>query len=119
MLRFPDIEPNTSNADGCGDSYKISIKDSTISTTDDSGFKHTRPRTTRMIKTYTFSWMALSDDDFEEIQKFFNKVGTYQSFKFANWIDDKTYIVRFAESMTDWQYNHPYGWTGTLKFEEV
>ena len=119
MLSFPDIEPNISAADSCGDSYKVSIKDSTISTTTDANYKQTRPRTTRMIVTWSFSWVALSEEDFSSITDFFRKVGTFQKFEFKNPIDGKLCIVRFAEPMTNWQYVHPYGWQGSLKFEEV
>ena len=119
MLSFPDIEPNISAADSCGDSYKMSIKDSTISTTTDANYKQTRPRTTRMVAVWSFSWVALSDADFSRITDFFRKVGTFQKFEFKNPIDGKLCIVRFAESLTNWQYVHPYGWQGSIKFEEV
>lgn len=119
MLTFPDIEPNIPAANSCGDSYKMSIKDSTISTTTDANYKHTRPRATRMLATWSFSWVALSDEDFAQIADFFRQVGTYKEFQFKNPIDNKTYIVRFAEVLTNWQHVHPYGWQGTLKFEEV
>lgn len=119
MLSFPDIEPNISAADSCGDSYKMSIKDSTVSTTTDANYKQTRPRTTRMVAVWSFSWVALSDEDFSRIADFFRKVGTFQKFEFKNPIDGKLCIVRFAEPMTNWQYVHPYGWQGSLKFEEV
>ena len=119
MLSFPDIEPNISAADSCGDSYKMSIKDSTVSTTTDANYKQTRPRTTRMVAVWSFSWVALSDADFSRITDFFRKVGTFQKFEFKNPIDGKLCIVRFAESLTNRQYVHPYGWQGSIKFEEV
>ena len=97
----------------------MSIKDSTISTTTDAHYKQTRPRTTRMVAVWSFSWVALSDDDFFRITDFFRKVGTFQKFEFKNPIDGKLCIVRFAEPLTNWQYVHPYGWQGSLKFEEV
>ena len=119
MLSFPDIEPNISAADSCGDSYKMSIKDSTISTTTDANYKQTRPRTTRMVAVWSFSWVALSDDEFSRLTDFFKKVGTFQKFEFRNPANNKNIIVRFSEPMTNWQYVHPYGWQGNLKFEEV
>ena len=119
MLSFPDIEPNISAADSCGDSYKMSIKDSTVSTTTDANYKQTRPRTTRMIVTWSFSWVALSDEDFSSITDFFRKVGTFQKFEFKNPATNKSMTVRFSEPLTNWQYVHPYGWQGSLKFEEV
>ena len=119
MLSFPDIEPNISAADSCGDSYTMSIKDSTVLTTIDANYKQTRPRTTRMVAVWSFSWVALSEEDFSSITAFFRKVGTFQKFEFKNPIDGKLCIVRFAEPLTNWQYVHPYGWQGSLKFEEV
>lgn len=120
MLNFPTIaEPNISSADNCGDSYKMSIQDSTISTTTDANYKHTRPRTTRMIESWTFAWVAMSDEDYNLLTAFFRQVGTYQSFAWVNPIDQATYMVRFAGNMADWQQVYPYGWQGNLKFEEV
>lgn len=120
MLSFPDIiEPNISSADGCGDSYKISIADSTISTTTDANYKHTRPRTTRMIHTWTFSWVGMSDADYNLLQVFFETVGTFQSFSWVCPINGVAYSVRFASAFNDWQHDYPYGWHGSLKFEEV
>lgn len=119
MLVFPDIEPNISSANGCGDSYKMSIKDSAVSTVTDGNYKMTRPRTTRMLAAWSFSWVALSDEEFKKIDDFFRKVGTFQKFLFNNPMDGKEYTVRFSEPLTDWQYVHPYGWQGKLGFEEV
>ena len=118
MLNFPGIEPNIASADNCGDSYKMTIKDSTISTSTDANYKHTRPRTTRMIREFTFSWVALSDADYLLLTDFYMQVGTFQAFAWVNPMDDQTYTVRFSENL-DWQHIYPYGWTGSLKFEEV
>src|SRR5574344_202497 len=118
--KFPDFpEPNVNSAAGCGDSYTMSFADSTVSSTSDAGYKHTRPRNTRMISTYTFSWMGVSDDNFEILLKFYKQVGTFQSFMWNNYIDEKKYEVRFASALSGWQYSHPDGWRGILKFEVV
>jgi hypothetical protein len=119
MRTFPDIEPNIPAANSCGDSYKMSITDSTISTTTDANYKHTRPRATRMLASWSFSWVALSAEEFNVITSFFREVGTFEQFLFKNPIDGKAYTVRFAEAMKDWQYVYPYGWQGKLSFEEV
>ena len=119
MLTFPDIEPNISAASGCGDSYKMSLKDSTVTTETDTNYKMTRPRTTRMLAAWSFSWVALSVEEFNAILTFFRKVGTFQKFLFKNPIDGQIYTVRFTEHMNDWQYVYPHGWQGSLKFEEV
>lgn len=119
LYKFPDIgEPNISSATGSGDSYKVKSQDSTISTTSDANYKKTRPRTTRMIRTWTFAWVAMSDEKYSLLMDFWNHVGTFQQFEWQNPIDGETYVVRFAEPF-EWQENFPYGWQGTLKFEEV
>lgn len=111
-------EPNTMNGTGTGDSYKLASQDSTISTTSDANYKHTRPRTTRMIRTWTYAWNCVKPDVFAKLMSFWNQVGTFQQFEWTDPMDNETHIVRFAEPF-EWQYNDPNGWQGTLKFEEV
>lgn len=119
MDTFPqDIEPKIHSATGCSESYTCQVQDSTISTSTDAGYKHTRPRSTRMIQTFTFAWNSVSKADFARILAFYKKHGTFASFAFVHPLDGKTYTVRFAEAM-NWQYQYPYGWAGTLNFEEV
>lgn len=116
---FPDIGlPRVARATNAGESYKMQVQDSTISTTTDAHYKHTRPRTTRMIRTWTFAFNAISQEKYQILLEFFYQVGTFQSFEWRNWIDNKVYSVRFAEILS-WQENYPFGWHGTLKFEEV
>lgn len=116
---FPDIaKPNIPSASNAGDSYKENIQDSTISTTSDANYKHTRPRTTRMIHTWTFSWSALSETDYKKIKSFWEQVGTFQSFTWKNPDTGEKHLVRFAEAF-EFQENYPVGFTGKLAFEEV
>lgn len=116
---FPNVgEPNISSATNSGDSYKVKSQDSTISTTSDANYKKTRPRTTRMVRTWTFSWVAMSNEKYALLMDFWNHVGTFQQFEWTNPIDNEVYVVRFAEPF-EWQENYPYGWQGSLKFEEV
>lgn len=118
-MRFPDIgEPNLSSATGCGDSYKEQIKDSVITSTTDANYKITRPRTTRMISTWTFCWNAMSDENYAVLKTFFKTVGTFEAFQWVNPIDGNEYTVRFAEDFSA-QEVYPVGWKVTLKFEEV
>jgi len=72
-----------------------------------------------MLASWSFSWVALSAEEFNVITSFFREVGTFEQFLFKNPIDGKAYTVRFAEAMKDWQYVYPYGWQGKLSFEEV
>nr|DAH62229.1 MAG TPA: minor tail protein [Caudoviricetes sp.] len=114
---FP--EPRIPWSTNAGDSYKLSIQDSTITTTSDANYKHTRPRTTRMIHTWTFAWTRVTAADFAKLQAFWLQVGTFQQFAWKNWMDGKTYSVRFSTSPFSWQEDYPHGWQGTLAFEEV
>lgn len=113
---FP--EPNIASSSGAGDSYKDKLQDSTISVTSDANYKKTRPRTTRMVETWTYTWVGVNDADFAKLQAFFRQVGTFQQFAWQDWSTKKDHVVRFIEAL-EWQENYPYGWQGTLKFEEV
>lgn len=113
---FP--EPNIASTSGAGDSYKDKLQDSTISVTSDANYKKTRPRTTRMVETWTYAWVGVSKADFDKLKNFFRQVGTYQQFAWTDWNTDTAHVVRFIEAL-EWQENHPYGWQGVLKFEEV
>lgn len=113
---FP--EPNIASTSGAGDSYKDKLQDSTISVTSDANYKKTRPRTTRMVETWTYAWVGVSKADFDKLKNFFRQVGTYQQFAWTDWNTGTAHVVRFIEAL-EWQENHPYGWQGILKFEEV
>lgn len=113
---FP--EPNIASTSGAGDSYKDKLQDSTISVTSDANYKKTRPRTTRMVETWTYAWVGVSKADFDKLKAFFWQVGTYQQFQWTDWNTGTAHVVRFIEAL-EWQENHPYGWQGVLKFEEV
>lgn len=113
---FP--EPNLASSSNAGDSYKDMLQDSTISVTSDANYKKTRPRTTRMVETWTYAWVGVSKADFDKLKAFFRQVGTYQQFQWTDWNTGTAHVVRFIEAL-EWQENHPYGWQGVLKFEEV
>ena len=118
MLKFPDIgRPKLPTASNGGSSHLVSVQDSTITTTSDANYKHTRPRTTRMIRTYTFTWNAVSEENMKKLLDFYRKVGTFQSFSFTDWDMNETHTARFADALS-YQYSYP-GYRFTLKFEEV
>lgn len=117
MLTFPDIAPVIPEATNGGSSFTEDITDSTITVTTDANYKKTRPRTTRMISKWTFSWSLVSDADYKTLMDFYRKVGKFDSFTLKNWIDDKEYEVRITEK-GEWQW-YPYGWQGSFTFEEV
>ena len=121
MHTFPAAfpPPKIPWTNGCENSYRLSIKDSTVTTETDAGYKLTRPRTTRMPRTWTFAWKAVPAEDMRRLLNFFAEVGTFASFLLHNWMDGKVYEVRFAEHMQDWQEDYPVGWRGSLTFEEV
>lgn len=119
MYTFPTISaPNISSATNCGESYTEAIADSTITSTTDANYKITRPRTTRMISTWSFAWVGLSDADYQLLKAFWRQVGKFASFNWTNPIDGLVHVVRFASDFS-WQENYPTGWQGTLQFEEV
>ena len=92
MLKFPDIgRPKLPTASNGGSSHLVSVQDSTITTTSDANYKHTRPRTTRMIRTYTFTWNAVSEENMKKLLDFYRKVGTFQSFSFTDWDMNETH----------------------------
>lgn len=116
---FPSIKkPNIACASNAGDSYKESIQDSTITTTTDANYKHTRPRTTRMIHSWTYAWNSLGDDDYKKLKSFWEQVGTFQSFEWTDPNSGENHLVRFSGTF-EWQENYPYGHQGKLTFEEV
>lgn len=118
LLKFPDIgRPKLPTASSSGSSHLVSVQDSTIATTSDAGYKHTRPRTTRMIRTYTFTWNAVPEERMKKLLDFYRKVGTFQAFSFIDWDMKETHTVRFSEPLS-YQYSYP-GYRFTLKFEEV
>jgi len=115
---FP--EPNIAAASDCGESFKFKSEDAVVSTTTDANYKQTRPRATRKIRTWTYSWNGVSSADFAKLQTFWNSVGRYQAFSWTNPEDSVTYTVRFSQGLDkEWQENYPYGWQGTLVFEEA
>ena len=120
MLVFPDFpEPNIPAATNCGSSFKHGQQCSTISTETDGNYEKTRPRATRQRKTWTYAWNAVTDDDYEILLNFFEKVGSYAAFY---WDDPDTglrYMVRFTDDKIEWQHQIPFGWTGALNFKEV
>lgn len=119
LLRFPDIkEPIIPGASNAGNTYTETIGVSTISTTTDANYKITRPRTTRTISTWQYTWSSLSQEDYEKLKTFFKKVRTSEEFIFRNYIDGKDYTVRFKDEFS-FKHDYPYGWYGALTFEEV
>lgn len=115
---FPDIgAPTLSSGTNAGSSYSVQIQDSTISTTSDANYKHTRPRTTRMIATYTYVWNALTKEQKDALVAFFRQVGTFQQFEFTDYDTGEKKTVRFAEALK-YQFIYP-RYVAALKFEEV
>ena len=117
MLTFPNIEPNLPSASNSSNSYKEDFLDSTIITETDSLYKKTRPRTTRLIGKWSFSWVGLTNEEYVRLMDFYKKVGKAEMFTFVNPIDGKNYIVRIVEKGS-WQWYY-HGWQGSFTFEEV
>lgn len=71
-----------------------------------------------MIETWTYAWTGVNAADFAKLKTFFRTVGTFQQFEWTDWNTGEVHVVRFLDAL-EWQENYPYGWQGTLKFEEV
>ena len=78
MYVFPtDIpEPIIPAASNSGSTYTEVLTDSTITSTTDANYKITRPRTTRVIGSWTYTWLGLSDENYEKLKAFWKKVRT-------------------------------------------
>lgn len=112
-------EPKIPSATNAGDSYKKVLSDSTITTTTDAHYKRTRPRTTRVIRSWSYSWVALSEEEYALLEAFWLAVRTSETFSFKNYMDGRIYAVRFTG---DYQFiwdPSSNGYRGTLTFEEV
>lgn len=120
MYTFPNTlpEPVVPYASDSGDTYSYKMTDSTISTTTDANYKVTRPRTTKVIHTFVYTWTRLSDADFQTLNSFWESVRTSASFNFTNYSDGKTYVMRFIGEF-NFKLDPPNGWYGTLTLEEV
>lgn len=112
-------EPKIPYASDAGDTYNGTISDSTISSTTDANYKVTRPRTTRVVRTWTYTWTMLSADDFNIIRDFWLSVRTSEMFQFTDYDDGKEYTVRFTGKFAYTNKLPPDGYVVSLAFEEV
>ena len=121
MLTFPIDFPQPIIPEVDSGSFKEDYADSTIATATDAGYKKTRPRASRMPGTWSYSWRAVSDEDYQRLIDFWFAVhGTADMFYFTPYYGpaaDQQKIVRFA-SKGDWQPYHE-GYRGSLTLEEV
>lgn len=118
-LHFPENfpPPLVPYATGGGDSYKVTIHDSTIAATTEGGYKITRPRNTRVVHTWTFAWGFLADADYRTLAEFYGKVGRHTPFLYD--MDGiGTVTVRFSNEFSA-QRLEPVGWQVSLSLEEV
>lgn len=64
MKTFPITQiphPVVSRATNAGDTYVEKITDSTVESKTDAGYRLTRPRNTRMPRTFLYAWTCLSE----------------------------------------------------------
>ena len=71
-----------------------------------------------MIGNWTYTWLGLSDENYEKLKAFWKKVRTSEEFEFKNYTDGKTYRCRFVDKFS-FRLDYPIGWYGSLQFEEV
>jgi hypothetical protein len=111
-------DPVVTRASDSGSTYTHSKADSTIESKVDAAYRMTRPRATRVINTYTYSWTGLTDTEYKTLCDFWDKVRKSEAFSFTDYQTGKALTVRFTNDF-EFVYDHPFGWRGTLKFEEV
>ena len=117
--RFPDIGvPVCPFATNSGNTYTKVISDSTIKSETDGGYKITRPRNSRTISSWTFVWTHLTEEEYTRLEEFYKQVTTAMQFQWNNPLDEKEYTVRFSGQFS-FVYDFPYGYRGSLTFEEV
>lgn len=120
MLMFPNyLKPVIAEVQG--NSFKESYLDSTLITTTDANYKITRPRASRQIGTYEYSFRALSEEDYKKLFDFWIAVnGTADMFYFVPYHGVKAgekIAVRFSKKFEAQQYVE--GYRIDLTFEEV
>lgn len=103
------------------DSFKEDFKDSTITTTTDANYTITRPRATRKIASWSYSFRAISQEDYTTFINFWLLVGKHSMFWFTPFTGSTgagtAKLVRFT-AKDAWQ---PFqeGWRGGFTVEEV
>lgn len=110
--------PVIPRASDSGTTYAHEKADSTIESKVDASYKLTRPRSTRVINSFTYTWTMLTDAEYAILCAFWDQVRKSEAFLFTDYENGQTYTVRFANDFS-FIYDHPVGWRGTLKLEEV
>ena len=120
MLEFPSSFPIPLFPESDSGSAKCDRIDSTISTTTDANYTITRPRATRKPQKWTFGYKAVSDEDYNTFDAFYQLVGMSEMFYFTPLVGPtagERSTVRIT-AKGDWQ-RYFTGWQGTLTFQEV
>lgn len=100
--------------------YKPIEVNNTISSPFEAGYKQTRPRFTRVPKSYRFSWNAMSDADVALLKTLWDSVNCHTAFTWTQLLSGATKTVRFA-SPPEWEKNGelPFHWSVEVTLEEV
>lgn len=64
------------------------------------GYVQTRPRFTRIIRTFSFTYRLLPQSDLSQLTDFIEQVGIFQAFNWTHPKTGETFVVRFARMPT-------------------
>ncbi len=113
MADFPTLSRNPSYP------FNEEYEDNTIRSPFEAGYEQTRPRYTRMRKTFTLKYEFLMNSDKTTLENFYYQMkGGAGSFNWTHPITNDTYIVRFAEPL---KFENPLlnYWNVEIKLRQV
>ena len=85
----------------------------------EDGSVHTRPRYTRLRRTWTLTWQNLKGADYRTLRAFYvSQKGGSLTFTWQNPIERTTFTVRFTGDITA-KYTEVDHWNVTVRLEEV
>lgn len=81
--------------------YKLTFKSNAIEKETDDGYIYTRPRSTRKPpRLFGTGFTAVNQVHSDIISEMWAQYDKHRTFSYYNWIDGKTYTVRFSKEPT-------------------
>jgi len=113
MANFPVLSRNPSYP------FEEQHEENTIRSQFEAGYEQTRPRFTRMRKTFTLKYELMSSTDKEAVENFYiQQKGGAGSFSWTHPLTNNTHTVRFAEPPKFENVVRDF-WNITIKLREV
>ena len=94
-------------------------EDPTISSTFENGMEQTRPRFTRLRRSWTLKWTFMLNEDRDTLMTFWNTTsGGSVEFIWTNPTDEQTYTVRFSGPPKE-NWINDRGWEIEISLKEM